>query len=48
VIERFSATRMADEYEAVYAKVLGLVDAEDVAAADDRVVEMRREVSSAS
>jgi glycosyltransferase involved in cell wall biosynthesis len=48
VIERFSATRMADEYEAVYAKVLGLVDAEDVAAADDRIVEMRREVSSAS
>jgi len=48
VIERFSATRMADEYEAVYARMLGLADEDAAAAGDDRIVEMRREVSTAS
>ena len=61
VIDRFSATRMADAYEAVYARMLGLEDGGRAAEgdragdgdgdADDddgRIVEMRREASTAS
>lgn len=57
VIERFSATRMADDYERLYARMLGLdgeeaasssAPADDAASSNGRVVEMRREVSTAS
>jgi glycosyltransferase involved in cell wall biosynthesis len=60
VIDRFSATRMADAYEVVYARMLGLRDDDGLAepqpepVADDRddrdgrIVEMRREASTAS
>jgi glycosyltransferase involved in cell wall biosynthesis len=56
VIDRFSATRMADSYEALYARMLGLDDGERGEAgpsrgAEDgpagRVVEMRREATAA-
>jgi hypothetical protein len=43
VIERFSAARMADGYEALYRRILGL------SADDDRVVAMgKRRAGSAS
>jgi glycosyltransferase involved in cell wall biosynthesis len=63
VIERFSAARMADQYEALYARLLGLADedgrparsgvaaredADAVTAGHDRIVEIRREVGTAS
>jgi glycosyltransferase involved in cell wall biosynthesis len=64
VIDRFSATRMADAYEAVYARMLGREDELDGASGPSRdepagangtgasepgrIVEMRREVSTAS
>ena len=58
VIDRFSAARMADGYEAVYARMLGLDGSEPVRAGAapagsapapaGRVVEMRRGVGSAS
>ncbi|HSL35106.1 MAG TPA: glycosyltransferase family 4 protein [Candidatus Limnocylindrales bacterium] len=38
VIDRFSATRMTDGYEALYRRILGLVDAD--AGADGRIVAM--------
>jgi glycosyltransferase involved in cell wall biosynthesis len=56
VIDRFSATRMADSYEALYARMLGLDDGErgevgPSGGAEDgpagRVVEMRREATAA-
>jgi hypothetical protein len=39
---------MADEYEALYARMLGLADEDPTVGGDDRIVEMRREVSTAS
>ena len=40
VIERFSAKRMADGYEALYRRMLARARGEAVAADDDRVVEL--------